>query len=71
MAPRWTQNGGKARKTSQRNKQVGGVLRRRPILTESGANMAPTWASKWNQNAQNIDSEIDHCFDASWDRSLD
>ena len=60
MAPRWSQNGEKARKKSQRNKKVGGVPRRRPILIESGANMAPTWASKWSQDAQKIDPEIDH-----------
>ena len=68
MAPRWSQNGEKARKKSQRNKQVGGVPRRRPILTENGANMATTRSSKWSQDAQKIDPGIDHFFDASRDR---
>ena len=42
MALRWSQNGEKTRKKSQRNKTVGGVPRRRLILIEHGANMAPT-----------------------------
>ena len=46
MAPSWSQNGEKARKKSQRNKKAGGVPRRRPILTESGANMAPNLGFK-------------------------
>ena len=60
MAPSWSQNGEKAKKKSQGNKIVGGVPRRRAILTENGAYMAPTWASKWSQDAQNIDPKIDH-----------
>ena len=60
MAPRLSQNGEKARKKSQRNKIVAGVPRRRPILTENGANMAPTWGSKWSQDPQKIDPKIDH-----------
>ena len=71
MAPRWSQNGEKARKKSQGNKIVGGVPRRRAILTENGAYMAPTWASKWSQDAQKVDPKIDHFFDASRDRFLD
>ena len=71
MAPRWSQNGEKTRKKSQRNKQVGGVPRRRPISTENRANMVPTWASKWSQDAQKIDPKIYHFFDASRDRFLD
>ena len=71
MAPRWSQNGEKARNKSQRNKNVGGVPRRRPILTENGANMAPTWVSKWSQDAQKIDPKIDHFCDSSRDRFLD
>ena len=71
MAPRWSQNGEKARKKSQRNKTVGGVPRRRLILIENGANMTPTWASKWSQDAQKIDPNINHFFDACRDRFLD
>ena len=71
MAPSWSQNGEKARKKSQRIKTVGGVPRRRAVLTENGAYMAPTWASKWSQDAQKIDPQIDHVFDASWDRFVD
>ena len=70
MAPSWSHNGEKARKKSQGNKIVGGVPRRRAIFTENGAYMAPTWASKWSQDAQKIDSQIDQFFDASWDRFL-
>jgi hypothetical protein len=64
---KWSPNGAKLeskrrknKKKSQGNKIVGGVPRRRAILTESGAYMAPTWASKWSQDAQKIDPEIDH-----------
>ena len=68
MEPKWRQDGVNTAKTH--DKKVGGVPRRRPILTESGANMAPTWASKWSQDAQKIDPKID-LFDASRDRFLD
>ena len=70
MALRWSQNGEKARKKSQRNKTVGGVPRRRLILIEHGANMTPTWASKWSQDAKKLDPKIVHVFDASRDRFL-
>ena len=74
MEPKWRQDGVKTVKKQEKRanaeEKVGGVPRRRLILIEHGANMTPTWASKWSQDAQKIDPNIDHFFDASRDRFL-
>jgi len=71
MTPRWGQNGENAGKENQRNKNGGGARASPPMLAENGANIAPTWLPKWSQYGQKIDPQIEHFFDASWDRFLD